>query len=147
MFVLSKSASAALVALGGCLNRKHLGVVAITLTFAAIATATDFDSRYLSPSGQVHCIVSVDGDSGTYTLDDGTVGTLSNIRYSASGKTRIIRGRWSLGGTSGTFEWRVPPSGGQFVGRWDGDFGGSGYWNGAQINDAGASPNSPLRPR
>jgi hypothetical protein len=129
------------------MNRKVLGALAVTLAMAGAATATDFDSRYLSPSGQVHCIVSVDGDSGTYTLDDGTVGTLDSIRYSTTGKTRIIRGRWSLGGTSGTFEWRVPPSGGQFTGKWEGDFGGSGYWNGSQIDDGGASPQAPLRPK
>ena len=129
------------------MNRILLGTLAITLAAAGVATATDFDSRYLSPSGQVHCTVSVDGDSGTYTLDDGTVGTLDSIRYSTVGKTRIIRGRWSLGGSSGTFEWRVPPSGGQFTGKWEGDFGGSGYWNGSQIDDGGGSSNGPVRPK
>jgi hypothetical protein len=128
------------------MNLKLLGALAITVAFAGVATATDFDSRYLSPSGQVHCIVSVDGDSGTYTLDDGTVGTLSNIQYSTSGKTKIIQGRWSLNGSSGTFTWRVPPSGGQFTGKWEGDFGGSGYWNGGQINGGGSSPQTPVRP-
>jgi hypothetical protein len=120
--------------------------IALTLAFAVTASASDWDSRYLSPSGQVHCIVSVDGDSGTYTLDDGTVGTLSNISYGGLGQTRVIQGRWSLGGESGSFTWRVPPSGGQFLGSWQGDFGGSGYGNGSRLSDAGASPQSPFRP-
>jgi hypothetical protein len=128
------------------MNRKYFAGAAliVALAFAATASASDWDSRYLSPGGQVHCTVSVFGDSGSYTLDDGTVGTLSNIQYFNQGQTRIIRGRWALGGDTGSFEWRVPPSGGQFVGSWRGDFGGSGYWNGSQI---GGGAGSPVRPR
>lgn len=127
------------------MKRHALAALVLTAALAGAAAGTEFDSRYLSPNGQVHCIVCVNGDSGTYTLDDGSVGRLSKITYSSAGKTRIIRGRWSLSGSAGTFEWRVPPSGGQFTGKWTGDFGGSGYWNGAQIGDGGASPKSPVR--
>jgi hypothetical protein len=119
--------------------------LAVVLALASVATAIEFDSRYLSPSGPVHCIVSVNGDCGSYTLDDGSVGNLSAVRYSTVGGTQFIRGRWSLNGYSGTFEWRIPPSGGQFLGSWRGDFGGTGYWNGAEIS-GGGSPIPQRRP-
>jgi hypothetical protein len=78
---------------------------------------SEWDSSYTTPGGTVSAHVVLQGNSGSYTLSDGSTGSLSNIRYSGRNVV-IIRGIWSLGGQLGLFEWRVVPDGSQFLGNW-----------------------------
>jgi hypothetical protein len=129
--------------------KNALTALAVMCIAVASASASDWDSRYVAPGNQtVHCTVSITGDTGTYTLDDGTAGDLSNITYTPSGKISIIRGQWFLNGDTGTFEWRTTPNGAQFLGRWKGDVGGSGPWNGSRLdtNNGTPLPGKPKRP-
>jgi hypothetical protein len=130
----------------GCWLKRGLATLAVAaaFVFATAAFGSEWDTRYfVAGTGTVNAHVVLNGSDGTYTLDDGvTTGTLSNITYSGD-KVKVIRGKWALGGDTGTFKWTIPPSGGQFTGQWFGDVGGSGFWNGQRTDSDSGGPVKP----
>lgn len=108
------------------------------VTPLCVATAQDvspylrstWNTVYEAPSGFVHAIVKIDGETGTYTLQTAgaqPVGQLSGIRFirdfnhQALGghlgpPTNAIVGRWQLYNSSGYFVFREPDSHGDMDG-------------------------------
>jgi hypothetical protein len=138
---LTASARAALPKEGAERDAPQKETVAATLNKLASAIRDDvsfseWDCRYTTSRGTVNNHVVLQGDSGSYTLEDGSTGSLSNIRYSG-GNVVIVRGIWSFQGQYGQFEWRVVPDGSQFLGNWrylDTRGRPQGAWNGVRTD-------------
>jgi hypothetical protein len=131
-----------------------LGVAVMGLLIAGSSAQagvgfSQWQSRYTTSSGTVNACVSLQGDSGCYTLNDGSMGNLSSISYTriSNKGTILIRGRWSFGGDTGNFEWRVVPDGSQFLGKWKSDSGDFGAWNASRSDDGSGNSGGPIRMR
>ena len=115
------------------------------LTTAAVARADDplsaqFNSRYKVGGQTVNAAIVLNGDgTGSYTLDDGSVGSLTVEFHGGSGSPHgpqspgYYTGTWQLGNEGGTFRWNLYANGAAFVGSWYHDTGKlGGPWNGQQ---------------
>lgn len=96
-----------------------------------------WQSTYASPQveGPVKAIVQFNGDRGTYTLETGNVGTLSNVAYSNLGANGfLISGVWTLGNKSGDFRFTIARENmNSFTGTWTLPLETVGYtWNGTR---------------
>lgn len=104
-----------------------------------------WNSTYQDDAGTfvVSSYIELKGNSGTYRLQNGQVGTLTNLRYAyitPAPELKVgVYGTWSLNGQSGQFTFRVTGNGQQFGGQWTNGPNQRGTWNG-QRQVAGPVP-------
>lgn len=97
---------------------------------------TDFpkrwDSTYRSAGGRdVDARIHFNGTGGTYTLDNGSKGKFSNVRY----VDNHIQGNWSFHGHKGWFKFKLIDNNDYFTGSWGyGPIGHNpkGHWSGSR---------------
>lgn len=103
-----------------------------------------WNSTYQDEAGTfvVNAYIELHGAAGTYRLQNGQVGTLTNLRYAyitpAPEKKVGVYGTWTLGNQSGGFTFRVTGDGQQFGGQWTAGQFQRGTWNGSR---AAVGPN------
>jgi hypothetical protein len=116
------------------------GLIAMSSVLAA-ADVNDvkqscWKSNYQDDAGTfvVDARIELKGNSGSYTLEDGQVGRLTNLRYeyiTPAPELKVgVYGAWQLGGQSGNFTFRVTGDGQRFGGQWTGANNARGTWNG-----------------
>ena len=121
-------------------------MVCLSLTSTPAYAGARYSTQYQNiGGGTIKAVVDIDGAYGTYTLDDGTRGTLSNLTLQNLGQQQILRGNWSLGGSNGTVTWRMDGTLDQMTGTWRlGDM--TGTWNGTYLNGSGpVGNNGPVK--
>jgi len=124
------------------------GKVVVLATFlVALSTglrvdaAARYQTTYQSVGGNdIDAIVEIDGADGTYTLNDGQQGTLSNLQLQNIGGQQVLRGNWSFGGANGTVSWRMDGTLDNMTGTWK--LGNqTGSWNGSYLDGQGSIGN------
>ncbi|MBV9123372.1 MAG: hypothetical protein JO112_08450 [Planctomycetes bacterium] len=120
-------------------------ILMATLMFAAPGFCADplsmqWRTKYTVQGQTIQAQVILNGDgTGTYTLDDGTQGDLSNVNFiptvnkpGTPFSAGTYTGGWSLSGDSGSFFWTVNTVNfTSFSGRWSNSASGdSGNWTG-----------------
>ena len=121
-----------------------LAILAMALALpAGVARADDPlsyqfpTSRYRVNTQTINAAIVLNGDgTGTYTLDDGSVGNLTIHFHGGSNapqgpkSPRYYTGTWSLGNDGGTFRWNLYSTDSAFAGSWYYDNGKlGGPWN------------------
>jgi hypothetical protein len=99
-----------------------------------------WNTTYVVQGQPISALVTLYGDgTGTYTLNDGTQGSLVNVAFipavnnpGAPFSAGTFTGNWALGGDGGSFFWNVNSVNfTSFTGRWSNNgTGESGDWTG-----------------
>jgi len=117
-------------------------VAAVVVCATARSSFADivYQSGYFSDDGtinepNVQISLNVAAGTGTYTLPDGSQGTLNFHIGNGPIPNKTYQGTWSFFGDSGTFRWTVTGNGAQFNGTWtDQTTGATGQWSGHRGN-------------
>jgi hypothetical protein len=114
-----------------------LALAALSLTCAEAHAGAKYRTQYTSMGGgTINAVVDINGANGTYTLDDGSQGTLFNLKLQNLGGQQILRGNCSLNGVSGTVTWRMDGTLDQMDGTWQSG-GQTGSWTGMYSDGSG----------
>ena len=124
---------------------KLAGVVAVIVVSVAarnLQADVTYQSGYYSNDGtinetNVQISLTINGSSGfgTYTLSDGSQGSLSFHIGNGPIPNKTYQGTWNFFGDTGTFTWTVTGNGSQFDGTWQDDTSGvTGKWHGSRGN-------------
>jgi hypothetical protein len=117
------------------------GILALAIAGSSSEAGAKYKTTYKSTGGApVNALVDIDGDSGTYTLDNGQQGTLSNLQLFSLGGQNVLKGNWSFQGVNGTIAWKMDGTLDTMDGTWKSG-GMTGFWNGTYAGGSGTIGN------
>lgn len=111
-------------------------VAAFLCVIFAAASSVEAGAKYKTKfkdfgGNTQNALVDIDGADGTYTLDNGMTGTLSDLKLDNIGGQNVLRGKWTFGNRMGKVTWKMDGTldtmdgtwtSGNQMGSWKGSF-------------------------